>query len=160
MLAEHRGDLPPAVNPAQLDLSARHKTEEKDQGCVFAWQRALRLHAAPEFLVEPLNHVCGAERLPLRLREAEEREKFVAAFSEARHHARAALAPRALEGAVGDTRSVSAGRVDDAMKVVADLVQGMLRRFSREIAQLVDAAALDGNPRPDEADGASQPRIT
>src|SRR6185436_2576019 len=126
---------------------------------LLARQRALGFDASAKFLVEPLNHVCGAERLPLRLGEAEERDKFVAAFSEARHHTRAALAPRALEGAVGDTRSVSAGRVGDAMKGVADLVEGMLRRFTREIAQLVDAAALDGNPRPDESDGASQPRI-
>src|SRR5204862_2181897 len=37
------------------------------------------------------------------------------------------LAPRALEGAVGDTRSVRAGRVGDAMKGVADLVARGLR---------------------------------
>src|SRR5882672_11390218 len=112
MLAEHRGDFPPAVDPAQLDLPAGHETEEQDQGRIFTRERALRLHAAAKLLVEPLNRVRGAQRLPLRLGEAEEREKFVAAFSEARHHTRAALVPRALQGAVGDTRSVSAGRVD------------------------------------------------
>src|SRR2546426_10390579 len=52
----------------------------KGKRCVFARQRALRLHAAPEFLVEPFNHVCGAERLPLGLGEAEECEEFVAAL--------------------------------------------------------------------------------
>jgi len=30
MVAEHRGDLLPAVDPAQLDLPARHEAEQKD----------------------------------------------------------------------------------------------------------------------------------
>src|SRR5260370_32030590 len=28
MLAQHRGDLPPAVDPAQLDLTTHHEAEE------------------------------------------------------------------------------------------------------------------------------------
>src|SRR5882672_293574 len=57
-------------------------------------------------------------------------------------------------------RAASAcGRVDDAMEVVADLGERVLGRFTREIAKFVDAAALDGSPRPDEPDGASQPSI-
>jgi hypothetical protein len=31
VLVEHRGDFPPAVDPAQLDLSAYHEPEEQDQ---------------------------------------------------------------------------------------------------------------------------------
>jgi hypothetical protein len=73
-------DLAPAVDPAQLDLPARHKAEEEGQRSVLAWQRALRLHAAAEFLVEPFNRVRRPQRLPLRLGEAEEREQLVATF--------------------------------------------------------------------------------
>src|SRR6266481_1709449 len=46
VLAEHRVDFLPAVDPAQLDLPARYEAEEQDQRRVFARQRALRLHAA------------------------------------------------------------------------------------------------------------------
>src|SRR5882762_149824 len=60
VLAEHGGDLPPAVDPAQLDLPARHEAEQQSQRRVFARQRALRL--------------------PLCLGKAEERQEFVAAF--------------------------------------------------------------------------------
>ena len=45
MLPQHRGDLPPAIDPAQPDQPARHKAEEQDQRRVIARQRALRLHA-------------------------------------------------------------------------------------------------------------------
>jgi hypothetical protein len=41
------------------------------------------------------------------------------------------------------------------MEVVTDLSQRMLRRFSLEIPQLVDAAALDYGPWPYLADGAA-----
>jgi hypothetical protein len=46
--------------------------------------------------------------------------------------------------AVGAASALSVGRVDDAVEVVTDLGESMLRRFAHEIAQLVDAAALDG----------------
>jgi hypothetical protein len=36
MLAEHGADLPPAVDPAQLDLPARYEAEEQDNRGVFA----------------------------------------------------------------------------------------------------------------------------
>src|SRR5215470_18366851 len=65
MLAEHDGDLPPAVDPAQLDLPAGHEAEEQDQGRVLGRQRALRFHASAKFLVEPLNCVRRPQRLPL-----------------------------------------------------------------------------------------------
>jgi hypothetical protein len=42
VLADHRGDFPPAVDFAQPDLPARHKAEEQHDGRVFARQRALR----------------------------------------------------------------------------------------------------------------------
>jgi hypothetical protein len=38
MLTEHRGDFPSAVDPAQLDLSTCHETEEQDERRVFAGQ--------------------------------------------------------------------------------------------------------------------------
>src|SRR5262245_56171350 len=79
-LPEDGGDLPPAVDPAQPDLPARHETEEQYDGGVFTRERALRLHPAAEFFVEPLDDVCGAQRLPLPFREPEEGEQFVAAL--------------------------------------------------------------------------------
>ena len=102
---QHRRDFPPAVDPAQLDLPARHKAEEQDERGVFARQGALRLHAASEFSVKSLDHVCRAQRLPLLFGEGEEREELVAAFPQARHHARTTFDPRALERRVS-----SAGR--------------------------------------------------
>src|SRR5881409_389437 len=83
VLVEHRGDFPPAVNPAQLDLPTHHEAEEQGQRRVFAGQRALRLHAPAKLLVEPLDRVRGAQRLPLPFGEGEEREQFVAAFPKA-----------------------------------------------------------------------------
>jgi hypothetical protein len=57
MPTDHGGDLPPPVDPAQLDLPARHEAEEQDQCRVFGRQRALRFHAWAKFVVEPLNRV-------------------------------------------------------------------------------------------------------
>ena len=47
-LAQHGGDLPPAINPAQFDLAADDEAEEQDYGGVFARQGALCLHAPAE----------------------------------------------------------------------------------------------------------------
>src|SRR5262249_38040919 len=68
-----RGDLPPAVDPAQLDLTARDEAEEQDERRVFRGQGALRLHASSEFLVKALNRVGGPQCLPLRSWEASRR---------------------------------------------------------------------------------------
>ena len=61
---------------------------------------------------------------------------------------------------VGSPGRVSIGRVDDAVEVVADLGERVLRRLPLQVAQLVDAAALHRGPRPDQIDGASQPGVT
>src|SRR2546425_7374658 len=87
VLAEHRGNLPPAVDPAQPDLLARHEAKEQDQSRLFARQRALRLHAAAELFVQPFDHVCRALRLPLRLGKSGKRQELVAALAQARHDA-------------------------------------------------------------------------
>jgi hypothetical protein len=39
-------DLPPAVDPAQLDLPTGHEAEEQNQRRVLGGQRALRFHAS------------------------------------------------------------------------------------------------------------------
>src|SRR5262249_1464016 len=116
-------------------------------------------HAAAEFLVEPLNHVCGAERLPLRFGEAEEREEFVAAFPQARYDAGAALGPRALEGRVRAAGSIDAARTDDPMEVVADRHEGVLRGLAFEVAQLMHAAPLHRGLRPYQTDGTTETGI-
>jgi hypothetical protein len=109
--------------------------------------------------VESLNRVRGSQRLPLRFREAKEREEFVAAFSKARHHARAALGPCALENRVGGAGGVATGGIDDPMEVVANVRERVLRSFTFEVAQFVDAAALNHSPRPHQPDGAPEPGI-
>jgi len=119
----------------------------------------LRLHAPAKLFVEPLNRVRGSQRLPLGLGEAEEREEFVTAFPQARHHARAALTPLPLERRIREARGVGAVSVNDAMEVVADLGECMLRSFPLEVAELMDAAALHRRPRPYLAGGAAQPGI-
>src|SRR5262249_45069381 len=123
-----------------------HEAEEQDQRGVFARQRALRFHASAKLLVESLNRVRGSQRLPLRFREAIEREEFAAAFSKARHHARAALGPRALEspvgGAGGGGGAAAMGGMEERMEVVANARERVLRSFTFEVAQFVDAAAL------------------
>jgi hypothetical protein len=77
----------------------RRPSEAQNDGGVFTRQRALRPHPPAEFFVEPLDHVRAAEGLPLCLGEGEEREGRPRAGSA---HARAALAPRARKGGVGD----------------------------------------------------------
>src|SRR5439155_291247 len=87
---------------------------------------------------------CG--RSPRRSRKGKDCEQLVAAFAKARHHAWAALGPRALEGREGGTGRVGAGSVDDTMEVVADRGQCVLRRFPLEVAELVYTAALHHRP--------------
>ena len=57
MVPEHGGDLLPAVDFAQLDLTTRNKAEEQDHGGVLARQCPLCLHTAAELFVEALDHV-------------------------------------------------------------------------------------------------------
>jgi hypothetical protein len=100
--AQHGGDLAPAIESTQADLPADHETEPQDERGVLGGQRALRLHAPAELLVQPLDDVGGPEGLPLALRELEEREQLLAAFLEAADDARAAGAPLPLESRVGE----------------------------------------------------------
>jgi len=119
----------------------------------------LRFDAASELLVEALNRVGRSQRLPLGLGEGEEREQLVAALAQTGHDAWAALGPRTLESRVGDTRGVATGCVDDTVEVVTDLGQRVPWGFAFEVAQFVDAAALDHGPGPHEADGSARPGI-
>ena len=73
--AQHRGDLTPAVEPAQSDLPADHEAEGQDKRRVLGRQRALGLHATTELSVQPLDHVCGPQRLALDLGKREEGEQ-------------------------------------------------------------------------------------
>ena len=65
-LGQDRRDLAPAIEAAQADFAPDHEAEEQDERGVFGRQRALGLHASPEFLVQPLNEIRGAQRLALR----------------------------------------------------------------------------------------------
>jgi hypothetical protein len=46
------------------------------------------------------------------------------------------------------------------VEVVPDLGERVLRRLALEIAQFVNATALDRRPRPHQPDGAPQPGVT
>jgi len=129
-------------------------------GRVFARQRALRFYASAELRVEPLNRVCRSQRLPLRFRKGKDCEQLVAAFAKARHHAWAALGPRALEARVSRVGGVSAGSVRDAVEVIAEVGQHMLGHLTLKIAELMDTTTLHDCSRPDLTDGPAQPGIT
>src|SRR5712692_6338043 len=96
----------------------------------------------------------GYERLPratfpLRFGEAKEREELVAAFSKTRYDARTALVPCALEGRVGGAGGVGIRRVDDAMEVVTDFRQRVLRVVhftNRKNAPLLFSTRLGTRP--------------
>ena len=60
-MAEHRRNLPPAVDPAQLDLPACHEAEEQDQRgvfepCVFTRRRNLSWSRSIVFVVRSVFH--------------------------------------------------------------------------------------------------------
>src|SRR3989441_10734005 len=118
-----------------------------------------RLHAPAEFLIEPFDHVRGAQRLPLRLRKGEKGQQLRAALVEAAHDAGTALRPLAVEGSVRRAARVGGRRIDDAMKVLAELVERVLGRLTLEVAELVDGATLHGRRRPRPAQGQAQARI-
>src|SRR2546421_3060251 len=106
-----------------------------------------------------LDDVGRADRLPLLLREAVHRQQLVTGFLEAAHDARAARLPLAGEGAVRLARRALAGRVDDAVEVVGDLLARVLRRLAHQVAQLVHAAALHRRLAPDERERAPQASV-
>jgi hypothetical protein len=57
VFSQQRGDLTPAVEPAQPDLPADNQADEQDERRVLGRQRALGLHTPAEFLIQPLDHV-------------------------------------------------------------------------------------------------------
>ena len=146
VLTEHHGDrdLPPAVDPAQLDLAAGHEAEKQNDRRVLARQRALRLHAAAKLFVKPLNHARGSQCFPLRLGDRKRREQLITAFPQTRYDPGAALGPCALESRVSGASGVAIRNVNDAMKVVPDLSERVLWRFSLKVAELVVASFTSG----------------
>src|SRR5713226_337191 len=64
--AEHGGNLPPAVDPAQLDLPARHETEEEDQRCVFTRRRNSSWSRSITFVVRSVFHWVLGKRKNVR----------------------------------------------------------------------------------------------
>jgi hypothetical protein len=114
-LTQDLRDLAAAIEAAQADLPADHEAEEQDEGGVLGRQRAPGLHAPAEFLVQSLNDIRGAQRLPLPLRELEEREQLLATLLQAADDSGTARRPLPLEGSIGDARDRRALGVDDAV---------------------------------------------
>ena len=141
-LADHRAELRVAVELAQRDLAGGDEAEEEDERTVLGGQRALRLHAPAELLVQPLDAVGGPERLPLGLRKAEERQQVRAPFLEALDHARTPLPPRPLERGPGRPGRLGTRGVDDPVEVGVELVEDMLGRLALQVPQLVDVMPI------------------
>src|SRR6516164_9617025 len=91
------GICAPAVYAPEANLAPGQEAEKQAERGVLGRQAALRLHAAPELLVQPLDHVRRVQRLPLALGGLEDREHLLAAFVQAPDHAEAARRPLALE---------------------------------------------------------------
>src|SRR5438105_11668077 len=74
MLAEHAGDLPPPVDPAQLDLPACHEAEQQDQRrvlvgsepCVFTRRRNSSWSRSIVFVVRNVFHSALRKRRSVR----------------------------------------------------------------------------------------------
>ena len=60
-LADHRAEVRIAVELAQRDLPGGDEAEEEQERTVLRGQRALRVHAPAEFLVQPFDAVGGTE---------------------------------------------------------------------------------------------------
>src|SRR3972149_5508549 len=87
---QHRRDLAPAIESAQADLPAHHEADEQDERGVLGGQGALGLPAPAKLLVQALDHVGRAQRLPLTPGALEEGEEFLAPLLQAADDARAA----------------------------------------------------------------------
>src|SRR5439155_2680375 len=130
-------------------MPAGHEAEEQDHRRVLGGQRALRFHASAKFLMEPLNRVGGSQCLPLLFREPEERQELLAAFPQARHHTRAALAlgqavgrPPAGIGRLGSFTIVRKSRAIAAMKAAMRPKAGVYEREAmRKPARIGPAAS-------------------
>jgi hypothetical protein len=64
-------------------LAAAQQTEQQKQNRFFVWQRSLGFGPPPELLVDSLQRIGGAQRLPLRKRESGKGEELVASLLEA-----------------------------------------------------------------------------
>lgn len=96
---------------------------------------------------------------PLRLGEVEKGKQLVAALRETLRDPRTALAPLARTGGVGSPGALATGGVDDAMEILAELGEHMLRRFALEIPQLVHATPLHRGLGPRAPDCPLQPCV-
>ena len=88
----------PADEAAQRDLAAAQESEEQEQNRLFIGERGLGFGPPPELLVDPLQRIGGAQRLPLRKRESYEGKELVAGLLEAGADRVAAQLPLAQEG--------------------------------------------------------------
>ena len=138
VFTEHRRDLAPTVEPAQPDWPTDHEAEEQNQRGILSGQRALGLHASSELLVQALDHVGRAQRLPLALGELEEGEQLLATLLQGADHAGAAGPPLPLEAREGTAGRWEALGVYDPVEVGAEFGQGVLRCLALKVAQLVD----------------------
>jgi hypothetical protein len=85
----------PADEPAQGNLAAAQEAEKQKQNRLLAGKRSLGLGPPPEFLVDSLQRVGGAQRLPLRNRKSGKGKELVAGFLEASADGLAARLPLA-----------------------------------------------------------------
>ena len=108
-----------------------------------AGQHGLGLDAPPEFLVQPLDGVCGAGRFPLRRIEAGEGEQPLPGFREAVGDGPTLEAPFAHERLAAGLHLGGGLGVDHVAVILGQLVVQVLRRMAEQVAVLVHGAALD-----------------
>lgn len=95
-----RCQFAPPIDPAHPDLPHDQEPKQQQLGRLGIRQRALRLDAAPEFAMEPLDGIGGPQALPMTRGEPAEGQQFLARFLQALDDLRGSGAPRAHKRAV------------------------------------------------------------
>src|SRR6266849_1625778 len=150
--AEHGGNLPPAVDPAQLDLPARHEAEEEDQRCVFTRRRNSSWSRSITFVVRSVFHWVLGKRKNVRSSSPPSRKLVTTPGQRLAHvRSKAVYATWAASALVASTIRWKSSRI------AASACFGALRSRFRS---LWTQQRLHRSPRPHQLDGASQPGVT
>ena len=135
-----RGDVKasPTVDLAECNLPACQQGPEEHAGGFGAGRHALSLDAPLELLMQALDGIRGANRLPLLVREAQEGEELVSGLFEAVSNRAALETPFADERLALGLHVLCRLGVDHVGVIGADLVIELLRRVRQEVPILVN----------------------
>src|SRR6266542_4229600 len=158
-LADNTRHVLKADDAAKDDLPAAQETEEEQEHRVLTRQRSLGLRSPAELLVDPLERVGRAQRLPLRGRVTQEREELVTGLVEARDHGLAAKLPLPHESDAGLLHRRAILTVDHPPVVLGELLPQVRGRLREQVPQLVIRAALDVDLGPGRPQSRLEPGI-